>query len=69
MSKKVRLGTHFLFDLLYFVNQCLGTYYAITHTHTYYNVILTVRANQASPDEGCLKKHEEGAKETDDNGF
>ena len=35
----------------------------------YYNVILTVRANQASPDEGCLKKHEEGAKKADDNGF
>ena len=34
-----------------------------------YNVLLTIRTNQASPDEGCLKKHEEGAKETDDNGF
>ena len=32
-------------------------------------MILTVRANQASPDEGWLKKHEEGAKEADNNGF
>ena len=36
---------------------------------TYYNVLLTIRANQTSPNEGCLKKHEEGAKEADDNGF